>query len=144
MSDVRAILVVPAEAWRERLLGFGALGAGVPVVAWMPILESDPAVPLRLLETGRGEWVEYDASDAWQRAYGARLPLALALAFDGESTGPEGLARALACLAEAGRRPGAGWVRKLILGGASLEDLKRFAHTLVGAGIAERVEVLHG
>jgi hypothetical protein len=140
MSDVRAILVVPGAEWRERLLGDGPCGGGPPL-AWRD---------------------RYDGAE-W-RPCEVRVPRgcesSLALAWRGKPTGPEGLARALACLAERegwtpydGWRGGSWrvWVRPdgtvgecAIEGLGDLLDLWALATVLVARGVAERVEVTRG
>jgi hypothetical protein len=82
VGDVSHLLLVPAEAHREALLGDGPCGARVPVAhRW----EFDSPKCKTPWEAG------------WPKSGGATV---LALAWRGRSTGPEGLARALAVLAE--------------------------------------------
>jgi hypothetical protein len=117
---VRAILVIPAEAWRERLLGDGPCGARVPMARAGQHFHT-----MSQYNSGSCSWclLAWPCPDAGQAADAERWfegddgppgTRALALAWDGRPTGPEGLARALACLAEregdpARARGGAQW-----------------------------------
>jgi hypothetical protein len=112
VADVRAILVVPAEAWRERLLGDGPCGARVPMARAVQHFHT-----MSQYNSGACSWclLAWPCPDAGQAADAERWfegddgppgTRALALAWDGRSTGPEGLARALACLAKREGRDG--------------------------------------
>lgn len=124
VSDVRAILLIPTETARKALLGDGPCGLRVPQ-AWHYFHE-DYGSP-----TGGEwdpEWTTYDADGE-----GAREPdsAALCLAWDGRSTGPEGLARALAVLVASKCPATLDWLIAIVNGGDVLE----------GGDLAERLEV---
>ena len=156
-----AILVVPTRATRKALTGDGPLGSRPPTVV-------------------RGHLCGHASHQRWaeemmdEDCYMCRNAIedALALAWEGRPTGPEGLARALACLAEreGGFDASCGlvWAKRYLPVGAwfmagmrgadlgskmyepgpapadlgDLIDLWALGVVLVARGIAERVEVL--
>jgi hypothetical protein len=81
---VKAILLVPSDAFRVALLADGPCGARVPRLVWMPVMrfETDETAPLGgyAHPTDDGSWEEWDDSDDWQRVADK---VALVLAWDG-------------------------------------------------------------
>jgi hypothetical protein len=98
---VKAILLVPSDAFRVALLADGPCGARVPRLVWMPVMrfETDETAPLGgyAHPTDDGSWEEWDDSDDWQRVADK---VALVLAWDGAVV-REGRDRAAYVLAEA-------------------------------------------
>jgi hypothetical protein len=84
---IRHLLLEPVEPHREALIGYGPgpLPVGVPLVSRAGYFEAG------FWSTGYGP-----GTAGWDAA---NFTHALALAFEGQPTGPEGLARALAVLA---------------------------------------------
>jgi hypothetical protein len=124
-GDVRHLLLIPTDATRKALLGDGPCGARVPVAWWDDHHEDD----------GGQMWCEGPVSRGFthQRA--------LALAWDGRSTGPEGLARALTVLRANGCHMPSVWLSGIV-GGLPMHMLQ----TIAEAGEARslwRMEVVY-